>query len=406
MYYPYIMDNSNYLQRIFQAHFTHYAKKHSLPLKQHKAAYAIMNCKTEALGSSVYECNNDHTQFTLYHSCRHRSCPQCAAKRQHAWLEKQQRKLLNCAHFHSVFSLPHEYLDLWQYNSKWFTQCLFQSAKNTILELLADQKHLGATPGIIMVLHTWGRQLNQHPHLHCIVSAGGISKSLQWVDKKAFLFPIKAAKCLYRGKVQAALKQALKNDELSLPPNQSKAKVNYRVNQLYKKPWAIHIEPPYAYGDGVIKYLSRYISGGPLKAQQITYLDTKQVHFHYKDHRDGRIKQLNLKMDEFIRRILWHVADMRTHQVRHYGLYATASKLYTTAVKAVKQVSNSVQNKSVKNDFFDVKCQLCHTPMRLICVTQGWAVKRISLLISRKLNNHGQSVQQDAERRRLETVPP
>jgi hypothetical protein len=399
--------DATFLQQIFGEHFLSYKKNHSLPLKQLKAAYALMSCRTSQLGSSTYQCPIDKTKKTLYHACRHRSCPQCAAKKQQQWCEKQQERLLNCSHYHCVFTIPHEYLKLWQFNTKWFTKTLFQTVKETLLELLEDPKYLGAKAGIIMALHTWGRQLNQHPHMHCLVTGGGVDIHHKWKEKAEYLLPIKVVKALYRGKLQSALLSALDKNELTIPRKATTQEIKEIIKKLYKKEWSVNIQEPYAYGDGVIQYLSRYICGGAIKQTQIKYITRDQIAFYYKDHRDGKIKLLTLAIKEFIRRVLWHTPDSGQHQIRHYGLYNAASKARKQAQKLLpKSAKIDLEKKPTHEHKYDVKCSHCEGMMVLVFITSRWSRKGNSLLIRTAGKNHGLFLQQEDERRRLNTVPP
>ena len=312
------------LQNIFKSSF--HLIKQPLPLKDIKAAHAIMHCRTLEQGYDHLSCANGHKDKQL-HSCRHRSCPLCAARARHHWIEAQKSRLLDCAHYHLVFTLPHEYLPLWQYNRAWFTNVLFQACRDTLMTLLKNKRYLGATPGILMTLHTWGRQLNYHPHIHALVTAGGLTQSNQWqTSENEFLLPIRVVKALYKGKIQAAIRNALDNKALTLPKTFSYNELKHTHRSLYKKQWSVRIMPQYAQGRSVMLYLSRYLKGGPLHPQQIVTCDSRAVRFRYKDHRDNKIKLLSLKTSEFIRRILWHVPVPGLHVVRHYGLYASQSQ--------------------------------------------------------------------------------
>lgn len=195
-----------------------------------------------------------------------------------------------------------------------------------MIELLADKKYLGATPGILMTLHTWGRQLNYHPHVHCLVTAGGITKTNDWKALEGdYLLPIRVVKALYRGKLQSYIKTAIKQNALKLPDDCSDRALLNCVNKLYKKQWSVRIQEKYEHGKGVVLYLARYMKGGPIKPEQIIRC-TNNIVFLYKDHRNQKVKPLSLKRDEFMRRILWHVPEMGIHVVRHYGLYASKSQ--------------------------------------------------------------------------------
>ena len=318
-------DNKKIIQNIFHYYFSG-AKNIKLPLKDIKAAEAILCCRTPAQGYNYLSCSDDHEARIQAHSCRHRSCPVCADKARHQWIESQKQRLLNCPHFHVIFTLPHEYLCLWQYNRKWFTKAFFKACRDTLIELLEDKKYLGATPGILMTLHTWGRRLNYHPHIHCLVTAGGVTKASQWQALNGdYLLPIRVVKALFRGKLQSYIKAGLIDADVSLPEKYNLNQMLGIHRQLYTKPWSVRIQEKYTHGKGVVLYLSRYMKGGPIKPEQIiSYGD--QVEFYYKDHRDQRKKTLSLEIGEFMRRLLWHVPEIGVHVVRHFGLYAAKNQ--------------------------------------------------------------------------------
>jgi hypothetical protein len=318
-------NNKRIIQTIFRSYFSRIKNK-KLPLKDLKAAEAIIFCRTPEQGFNYLTCPDGHEHIIQNHSCKHRSCPICADKARHNWIESQKSRLLNCAHFHVVFTLPHEYLNLWQYNRKWFTKIFFKTCRDTLIDLLEDKKYLGATPGILMTLHTWGRQLNKHPHIHCLVTAGGITQSNQWQGLDSdFLLPIRVVKSLFRGKLQSYIKEALMNNDLKLPRDSSLNSILGIHRGLYKKQWSVRIQEKYEHGKGVLLYLARYMKGGPINPKQIISCDD-HVKFRYKDHRDQKIKTLSLKLDEFMHRILWHVPEVGIHVVRHYGLYASKNQ--------------------------------------------------------------------------------
>lgn len=319
------MAHNRLLQNIFKSSFHLY--KQPLPLKDIKAANAIIHCRTTEQGYDQLSCPNGHEDKQQPHSCRHRSCPLCAARSRHDWIEAQKHRLLNCPHYHIVFTLPHEYLPLWQYNRAWFTTLIFQACRDTLITLLEDKRYLGATPGLLMTLHTWGRQLTFHPHIHALVTAGGLSASNQWLAvEHDFLLPIRVVKALYKGKLQAAIRTALEKGSLTLPATLSSNELKQVHRGLYKKEWSVRIMPQYAQGKSVMLYLSRYLKGGPINPKQIIACDHQHVLFRYKDHRDNKTKTQSLHLMEFIRRILWHVPVPGLHVVRHYGLYASQSR--------------------------------------------------------------------------------
>jgi hypothetical protein len=310
------------LQSIFKTSFDAYASEHRLPLKHHQAARAIMTCRTPEQGGHVQQCPDGHEAHIQYHSCRHRSCPQCNALPKAQWAEKQYQRLLTTDHYHLIFTLPHELLPLWRYNQAWFTDTLFRAVSDTLLALSQDTKHLGALPGMILSLHTWGRNLILHPHIHCLMTGGGLSANGQWCSvKNGYLLPARVVRALYQGKLLSMLWQGLRANALQLPPDTSSQSQRQVLKAVARKKWNVCIQPPYTHGRGVMGYLARYVKGGPLSNQRITSANQHHVSFRYQDHRDGKQKTEQLSASHFIERLLDHVAEPKKHVIRHYGLY-------------------------------------------------------------------------------------
>ena len=315
------------LQEIFDRHFESYAQGHALHARERHAAWCIRYCHRAEMGSHVLACPVGHHSQVQYHACRHRSCPRCAVQARQQWLSTQLQRLLPCPHFHVIFTLPHELIALWQFNRAWFNKLLFDGARESLLQLCADPRHLGATPGLLMALHTWGRTLSRHPHVHCLVSAGGLDAQQQWhATRPGFLVPVLALQRLFRGKLLAQLQQALQAQQLQLqlPPSHDAVYWQRVLNQQWRSHWNVQISEPYAHGRGVALYLARYVKGGPLGSRNTFDLTGSTVRLPYVDHRDGQHKVLALHVHEFISRVLCHAPPRGQHTVRQAGLYATA----------------------------------------------------------------------------------
>lgn len=312
------------IQKLFLTYEEHLSMTPQ-PLKNRKAIYAISHCRTAEMGTSYYACDNNHVQ-QQHHSCRHRSCFLCAQKSRLDWVDKQRERLLDVPHFHVVFTLPHEYLPLWRFNEAQFVDLIFKASKETLIELIGDEKYHNVTPGILMALHTWGRQLSLHPHTHCLVTAGGLTKEKQWQDIDQFLLAIRVVKTLYRAKMQALILELYEAGKLSLPDSWSEHDFESVYRATYKKEWSVRIEERYEHGKGVMLYLSRYLKGGPINPKQITSCSDQSVSFRYLDHRDKRRKQLSIDPKTFIERLLTHVPAIGKHMVRTYGIYAGCNK--------------------------------------------------------------------------------
>ena len=314
------------LQSIFRTTFDDYRARHGLSMDQHKAAQAIMSCRSEALGYEEWACPNDDHVERQPHSCRHRSCPRCQGARSHEWLEQIKERLLPVNHYHVVFTLPHELNPIWHYNRRWCADRLFKASAETLRQLLKDDRYLGAEPGLLSSLHTWGRTLIFHPHVHVLITGGGVAEGEYREVQKDFLLPVGVLKAKFRGKWLSWLNQAYDAGELRLPEHWTEADWRKTLRRVARKPWNVRIQGAYRHGQGVAVYLSRYIRGGPIKDHRLLSADHAQVRFRYRDHHDGKEKTLALQTDQFLSRVLWHVPSDGQHHVRYYGLYTPGGK--------------------------------------------------------------------------------
>jgi len=315
------------LRGIFQEHFEAYAQRHRLPLYVHRAAYWISRCRTAELGGHVRRCPAGHVERAFYNSCHQRGCPQCQAMATESWLERQRARLLACAHHHLIFTIPHQLNVLWCWNRAPMASLLFDAVRAVLIELLADPRYLGARPAFLSALHTWGRSLSQHAHLHVLAADGGLDDSGAWVrPRRSHFLPTRVLMRLFRGKLLAALRQGIERGELRLPPDSSRERYMTLLNRLGRKKWHVYIRARYAHGQGVAAYLARYLKGGPLKNTQIVSADHAQVRFRYTPHRDeddggGEAIVMTLSPEAFLDRYLTHIAPPRLQCVRGYGLY-------------------------------------------------------------------------------------
>jgi ribosomal protein S27AE len=314
------------LQSIFLSEFEGYKKFHGLSIDQLNAAQAIIACQSEALGYEEWICRNGDHSNRQYHSCRNRSCPRCSGSHQADWLEKIKNKLLPCDHYHVVFTLPHELNAIWHFNRSWCTEKLFQATTETLKALLNDERYLGGEVGLISSLHTWGRSLIFHPHMHVLVTGQGLRGEETVRSKKDFLLPVGIIKAKFRGKWLSWLNHGYEKGEIRLPEGWSELDWRKTLRTVARKQWNIRIQGAYPHGEGVAIYLSRYIKGGPIKDSNILEADCKTVSFRYKDYHCGRHRTMLIKTTDFITRVLWHVAVKGQHQVRYYGLYSSGAR--------------------------------------------------------------------------------
>ena len=327
------------LQDLLATHFDDYARQHHLHPRELRAAWCIRHCGTASIGTNTLACPAGHFEHFEHLACKHRSCPRCASRPRQLWLDAQLARLLPCPHFHVVFTLPHVLLPLWSFNRTAMAALLFDCVRDCLLDLMADPKRLGVRPGLLMALHTWGRNLSQHPHIHCLVSAGGIDPSGLWKPGcVGFLLPLKPLQILFRGKFLARLKALLLAQRLRLPASDNLDHWLVCIRQLYLDHWNIEIQPPYANARGVALYLARYVKGGPVPLDRPLSIDSAGlVRMPYTDHRDKQSKTLCLPAHQFIARLLWHAPPKGMHTVRYGGLYSSAHPAqYHAAAQALQ----------------------------------------------------------------------
>jgi hypothetical protein len=315
------------LADIFAAAGSHFLAGRVLAAVVVRAYHAIRACRTAELGGHVQRCPNGHIVRAWYNACRNRSCPRCAFWRGQRWLERQAATLLGCAHHHLIFTVPHELAVLWPANYAVLGTLLFHCARDALFGLAADPRYLGARPGVLFALHTWGQQLPLHPHVHGLVTAGGVDDRGTWrpAPRRHFL-PAEPLSRLFRGKFLYGLRGLARSGRLRLPADWSAATVEARCRELRHKRWKVYVCERYDDPTRVLNYLGRYLHGGPLGERRLLAFDGATVTFRYKDYRDAGpagppVKVLTLARDEFIRRYLQHVPPAGFHLVRGYGLY-------------------------------------------------------------------------------------
>lgn len=306
---------------------------HQLSLEQRRAMRAIEVCRTAVLGGHVDHCDQCGATRICYNSCRNRHCPKCQLLDKERWVDAQQRLLLPVPYFHVVFTLPAELRPLALRNQQVVYGLLFKAASQTLLELSRDPVHLGAQIGCTALLHTWSQTLAYHPHLHCIVTGGGLSgDATKWVGTgKDFFLPVRVLSRLFRGKLLSFLRQAYTADELIFPGRiaawQRPAAFNALLAPLYEKDWVVYCKPPFGDAKQTLAYLGRYAHRVALSNDRLVRLEEDQVTFCYRDRADrNRIKSMPLAAFEFIRRFLCHVLPHQFIKIRHYGLLSTRNR--------------------------------------------------------------------------------
>jgi hypothetical protein len=323
---------------ILRAHGAEYCARHPVSPQQAAVMRHLAQCRTAALGGHVDGCDRCGFMRVSYNSCRDRHCPKCQATQRQQWIEARLERVLPVGHFHVVFTLPEELKPLMLRNQALLYDLLFRAASQTLLTLAGDRRRLGAQIGFSAILHTWGQNLLFHPHLHCVVTAGGLSfDGEHWVPtRQDYLLPIKVLGRLFRGKFLATLQELYRSNQLTLRGSTAdladpRAFAALR-DRLYRTDWIVYAKPPFGGVQQVFQYLGRYSHRVAISNSRLLSMEDGKVAFRYKDYRDGdRWKVMTLDADEFLRRFLLHVLPKRFVRIRHYGLMAgcnVATKLH------------------------------------------------------------------------------
>ena len=296
----------------------------------------LVRCRTAALGGHVEHCGACGQERIAYNSCRNRHCPKCQGSAQARWLARETTALLPVEYHHVVFTLPASVAELALANPRCLYELLFRAARQTLLEVAADPHWLGALPGVLMVLHTWGQNLHHHPHVHAVVTGGGLSCDPsgvvdvvpRWLRcRPGFLLPVRVLSRVFRGKYLAGLRQAAQRDRWRWPATlghlAEPSELRRWLTPLYEQDWVVYAKPPFGGPQHVLKYLARYTHRVALSNRRLLSLAAGRVTFRSKDYAAAaRPKTLTLPATEFLRRYVQHVLPRGFVKIRHYGLLA------------------------------------------------------------------------------------
>lgn len=370
------------LQDIFEQFGKAYQDNHPLPLNQLKAIEAIESCRTSALGGHVDICDSCGHERISYNSCRNRHCPKCQSLAKEQWLMERERDLLNVGYFHVVFTVPDSLNSIALQNQKVFYSLLFKAASETLVELSRDPKYLGAEIGCISVLHTWGQNLMDHPHVHCIVPGGGLSfDGTRFIrSREKFFIPVKVLSRKFRGKFLAFLKEAFQDGKLKfsgkLEPLSGKLKFQSLIDGLYQTEWVVYCKKPFKSPWHVLRYLGRYTHRVAISNQRIVNLQNDRVTFTWRDYRDdNRTKLMILEASEFIRRFLLHVLPSRFVKIRHYGILSNRNR--NSKLRLCQRLTLSKIRETQKLSMVELLLKLTGLDLRVCpCCKQGKMVTK------------------------------
>src|ERR1700683_4570213 len=302
-----------------------------LSWKQVKVLLAIRRCRTAALGGHLDQCTRCGHRATLsYNSCRNRHCPKCQTAARQRWIAARQRELLPTRYVHVVFTLPPQLAPLALQNKKVIYDLMFRASAETLLEVARDPRHLGAELGFFTVLHTWSQKVELHPHVHCVIPAGGLSLDhTHWVKSRdRFFLPIHVLRRIFRGKFVAALRQAFGDQQLvfhgTLTLLAQPRTFAAWLRPLFRKNWVVYSKPPFGGPEYVLQYLGRYTHRVAISNHRLVSLAAGQVTFRWRDSADhNQTKLMTLSLDDFLRRFLLHLLPKGFVRVRHFGFLAS-----------------------------------------------------------------------------------
>jgi len=312
-----------------------------LPPHALKAFWAIFSCRTSLLGGHLFTCDHCGYESFMYNSCRNRHCNMCQTAAKELWIAKQSQYLLDTNYFHAVFTVPAALNPIIFQNQKEVYRIFFKAVSDTILELCHDRKYLGATPGITAILHTWGQNMMYHPHIHCVITGGGLNSIDKWVESsKKFFLPVKVMSKVFKNIFLDYLREL--NLNFSGSVEMLNLKTNYAsfISGLYNTDWVTYCKPPFGSPDKVIDYLGRYTHRVAISNNRIISMENGFVTFSWRDYRDSnKLKLMRLSAVEFIRRYFLHILPDGFRKIRHYGILSSKNK--KSKIALCKKLTNT-----------------------------------------------------------------
>lgn len=384
----------------FQLFLPEYMLSVKMDPHQLKTASNIACCKTGECGYVVEECSNEECGHTRIHaaSCNNRHCPSCQYTSEQEWIAARQSELIKgVAYYHAIFTVPYQLNDLIYENQKLLYNLMFRCVSQTLLELCQDKQYLGAKPGIVAVLHTHGQKMNFHPHIHTMLSGGGLTREGQFIEAvhKGYLLPKAAMGKLFRGKFLDSLKQMHEENTLSFTGKCRRLRNSYEwkefIDSLYKTTWIPHIKETFNGSGSAVKYLARYVYRSAISNNRIEEVNPDGVTFRYKDYRDdSKWKSMHMSGFDFIGSFMQHVLPEKFCKVRFYGYLAnsvrTKNLILIHQLRNTVYSGNPVKDKS-KREVFKILfhteicvCPRCHSPTSCMRISAAEYRQRIRTL--------------------------
>ena len=316
------------IQRILDIGLDNYNKKHKVIGYKQKAMNAIRNCKRGNIGAHKYVCDECGYEEIAYNSCRNRHCPNCQTGKKLKWIEARKEEVLNIKYYHIVFTIPSELYLIALHNQARVYNILFKASAETLLELAKDKKYLGGEIGFFSVLHTWGQNMMYHPHVHLVVTGGGLTELGKWVEKEEdFFIPVKVMSRKFRGKFLSYLKQEKLNFYGLNEYLKIKENFDELIAKMYNSEWITYCKEPFNNANSVIQYLGRYTHRVAISNERILNVTDTAVIFKWRDYKDNnKMKEMTVTIEEFIRRFLLHILPPHFMKIRYYGILGNRNK--------------------------------------------------------------------------------
>ena len=346
-----------------------------LRFQQLKVMRAILRCRTAALGGHIDKCLRCGKDWGLsFNSCRDRHCPKCQAQSRQRWIAARQEELLATSYFHVVFTLPHLLNALIRQNPVELYNLLFRSVAETLMEVAANPKHLGAEIGFFAILHTWSQNLLFHPHIHCVVPSGGLAPGrTHWIRGSAtFFLPLEVLQQVFRGKFVDGLEQAFAENRLSfsgLIQHLAEAKSFAEfVRKLHRNQWVVYTKPSFGGPERVLRYLGRYTHRVAISNHRLISFDGDHVRFRWRDYAHGNKKRkMTLSAEEFIRRFLLHVLPKGFVRIRHCGFMANYQRSASLNIcRQLLDMAPIVRSTEITSTSSARLCPTCHGPITVV----------------------------------------
>lgn len=316
------------IQEILNKGLEKYMEKNKIIGYKQKVIKEIKDCKTEKMGAHKYVCDECGYEEIAYNSCRNRHCPNCQITKKLKWIEERKEEVLNVKYYHVVFTIPKEIYNIAYQNQEKMYKILFKASSETLQELAKDKKYLGGEVGFFSILHTWGQNLMYHPHVHIVVTGGGLTETNKWKEKEEdFFIPVRVMSKVFRGKFLYYMKKEKLEYYNKMKEFENAGIYNELIQSLYEKEWVVYCKEPFKNAGSVIEYLGRYTHRVAISNERIIGIEGEEVRFKWRDYKDkNKMKEMKISIEEFIRRFIMHILPQNFMKIRYFGILGNRNK--------------------------------------------------------------------------------